>query len=212
MGHWSAGGVGPSTPGIPEIDRANANLQLGGTLRPVKCTGEDKVTINGVVEPTPYVTYMGSWKGGQSQVLPDPTDYSLSGTVTVSAIKWTINLNTLRGVLTGKYVLTGPTGAAPTFSGTVVVVTQGNPVAGAAPTVGRGYIVSNSLLPDDGVAPPPPNDDWLVANVEFPSLNVGGATGYFGDLAGAPKIPDFSVVTNTPPRGGPGLLAGPSIS
>src|SRR4030081_2542056 len=59
----------------PEIDRANARLQLSGQLTPARCVGEDT---------TNYITYSGSWTGGETQVLPDATDYGLGGKVTVS--------------------------------------------------------------------------------------------------------------------------------
>jgi hypothetical protein len=130
-------------------------------------------------------------------VLPDPTDYPLSGALTVRGIEWTVNLNTGRGVLVGKAVLTGSTANAATYSGTLTIVTQGVPAAGAV-VPGRGFLTANILLPDDGVATSP-KDDRLVANVEFPSLTPTGAVGFFGDKAGAASVPDFSVVTNVWP-------------
>ena len=179
---WAA-----STP-KPEIDRANANIQLGGALKSITCKGEDKTT---------YITYVGSWAGGESQVTPDPTDYPLSGTLTVSGIDWTINQSTGRGVLTGKAVLvaTTSTGTETVYSGKLVVVTQGLPATGANVS-GRGFLDAPILLPDEGVTP---GDDSLVANIEFPSMSPGGAAGWFGDLPGAPGVPDFSVVTNVVP-------------
>jgi hypothetical protein len=183
-----------ATTPTPEIDRANANIQLSGRLVPSNtCNGEDGTATSG---PIPYVTYSGTWKGSEGQVLPDPTDYPLSGALKVSGIKWTINLNTGRGVLTGKAILTSSTANATTYSGTLTVVTQGVPAAGAV-VPGRGFLTAGFPLPDDGVAPP--NDDHLVANVEFTSLSPTGAAGFFGDKSGAPSIPDFSVVTNVWP-------------
>ena len=183
-----------TTAPAPEIDRANANIQLSGTLASKTCNGEDILATTG--RPTPYITYSGTWKGSEGQVLPDPTDYPLSGALRVGGIHWTINLNTGRGVLTGKAVLTSSAANATTYSGTLTVVTQGVPAAGAV-VAGRGFLTASFLLPDDGVAGP--NDDHLVANVEFPRLTPTGAAGFFGDAAGAPTIPDFSVVTNVWP-------------
>ena len=182
-----------ATTPAPEIDRANANIQLGGTLVSKTCNGEDGTTTSG---PIRYVTWSGAWRGSESQVVPDPTDYKLSGALTVSGIKWTVNLNTGRGVLTGRAVLTSSAANTTTYSGTLTVVTQGVPAAGAV-VAGRGFLTANFPLSDDGVVGP--NDDHLVANVEFPSMSPGGATGFFGDGAGTPHIPDFSVVTNVWP-------------
>jgi hypothetical protein len=184
--------LAPSTLPKPEIDRASATLQLGGTLStPVQCKGEDRIG---------YETYGGSWTGSENQIVPDPTDYNLSGNLTVSGISWTINLATGRGVLVGKTALTSATGL-PSYLGTIVVVTQGLPNSTAAPATGRGWIVANFKLPDDGVAGS--NDDYLYANVEFPNMNLGGANGTFGDNPGTinpPNVPDYSVVANTPPK------------
>jgi hypothetical protein len=190
-----AGGfaVQAATTPTPEIDRANANIQLSGTLVSKTCNGEDRTATGG---PVPYVTYSGMWKGSEGQVLPDPTDYALSGALKVSGIKWTINLNTGRGVLTGRAVLMSSAANATTYSGTLTVVTQGVPAAGAV-VPGRGILTASFPLPDDGVAGP--NDDRLVANVEFSSLAPTGAVGFFGDKAGAASVPDFSVVTNAWP-------------
>lgn len=183
-----------ATTHTPEIDRANANIQLAGTLASKTCNGEDLLTDK---TPTPYVTYSGTWAGAESQVLPDPTDYALSGALTVSGIEWTVNLHTGRGVLVGKALLRSSASNATTYSGTLTVVTQGIPAAGAV-VGGRGFLTAHFLVSDDGVATSP-KDDYLVANVEFPSMSPGGATGFFGDGAGAPSMPDFSVVTNVWP-------------
>lgn len=177
----------------PEIDRANANIQLGGNLTPVTCPGEDTLPTGA---PTPYVTYTGTWTGSEGQLVPDPTDYPLSGSLTVSGIRWTINLNTGRGVLTGKAILTTPGTTKSTYSGKLTLVTQGDPSSTAAPAIGRGWLSAAIQLPDEAVSP---GDDSLIANVEFPNLNAGGATGWFGDLPGAPRVPDFSAVTNVAP-------------
>jgi hypothetical protein len=175
----------------PEIDRASATISLQGSLPVVQCTGEDKIG---------YETYTGTWIGGETQIVPDPTDYPLSGPLTVSGIKWTINLKTDRGVFVGKASLTLPGTTTPEYAGTLVVITQGLPTSTAAPAMGRGWLVSNFKLPDEGATP---NDDYLYANVEFPMMTVGGATGAFGDDPGTvtpPSVPDYSVVANTPPK------------
>ncbi len=188
----------------PEVDHANATIQLGGTpLTSVTCKGEDKVVVTPgqPAVKTPYITYSGTWTGGETETPADlgESDYPLSGNLTVSNISWTINTFTDRGVLVGKAVLAPPTGATGGYSGKLVLVTQGLPSSTAAPATGRGYLVANFQGPDDGVVGT--NDDYLVANVEFGQLNVAGGNGFFGDAPGAPAVPDFSVVTNTPPKG-----------
>jgi hypothetical protein len=187
--------VRAATTPTPEIDRANATIQLAGNLKGKECVGEDQIT---------YITYTGSWKGGETQIVPDPTDYNLTGALTVTKIQWTVNQTTGRGVLTGTIGLTvsTPTGNVPEYSGKLTLVTQN--VAGTRNVPARGWIVANFLVPDDGV--PPPNDDYLVANVEF-SVNTAGATGQFGDLAGTGSLgfPDYSVVTNVAPKAGDGV-------
>jgi hypothetical protein len=170
----------------PEIDRANADIGLQGTLTPTRCAGEDGAE---------YETYSGTWLGSEGQIVPDATDYSLSGTLTVSGIEWTINLSTQRGVWTSKIVLTNAAGAV-TYSGKMTLVTQGLPTATAAPATGRGWIYAPIKLPDEGATP---GDDALVANVEFPNMTASGGSGFFGDLGGGPGVPDFSVVTNVYP-------------
>ena len=186
-----AGGVmiARAASGTPEVDRANATMAFQGNIKAISCTGEDGIT---------YLTYHGAWAGSASQVLPDPTDYSLSGAARVTAIAWTINTKTLRGTLTGTFVLFN-TAAKVAFRGPLVLVTQGRPAAGAA-VPGRGWINALSTGPDEGTTPPAA-DDSLIANVEF-KLSTTGATGQFGDAAGGGSLgfPDFSVVTNVAPR------------
>jgi hypothetical protein len=174
-----------ATTSTPEVDRANATIKLAGTLKKATCLGEDN---------TNYLTYKGTWKGGESQIVPDPTDYSLNGALTVSGILWTINTQTGRGVLTANISLA--TSAATTaYAGKLTLVTQGEPAAGAL-VPARGWISASFGLPDEGVSP---GDDSLIANVEF-DLSPTGATGQFGDLAGSLNIPDFSAVTNVAPK------------
>jgi hypothetical protein len=130
-------------------------------------------------------------------VFAGESDYPLSGTLTVSSIVWTINLSTDRGLLVGNAVLTPPPGTTTqtVYSGRLVLVTQGNPTATSAPTVGRGYLTAAVKLPDEGLST---GDDAVIANLEFPSLGLNGATGSFGDgVLPVPQIPDFSVVKNS---------------
>ena len=159
-------------------------MQLSGTVKGVNCVGEDGTT---------YITYSGSWRGGETQFVPDPTDYSLSGTLVVSPIRWTINTKTNRGVLTGTAKLSNAAGV--TYTGTLTLITQGAPAAGAN-VPGRGWLSAAIKLPDEGTTP---GDDTLLANVEF-EINLGSANGQFGDAPGSLSIPDFSAVTNVAPK------------
>jgi hypothetical protein len=173
--------------GTPEVDRASSTMQLSGQLRPTNCVGEDAGK---------YVTYKGSYRGGESQFLPDPTDYALSGSLSINAIQWTISRNTGRGVLTGAITLQNAAGAV-VYAGKLTLVTQGLPSPGAA-VPGRGWIVAAFAPPDEGTTP---GDDNLLANVEF-ALATTSANGQFGDAVGSGSLgfPDFSVVTNVAPK------------
>jgi hypothetical protein len=186
VGGFVAAAQPSTTTPKPEIDRANATIGLQGQLKVKECAGEDGIT---------YETWSGKWLGSEGQILPDSTDYPLSGSLTVSGIHWTINLTTARGIWTSKVVLTSTAGTV-TYSGNMTLITQGIPTAGTAPTVGRGWIYAPIKLPDEGAAA---GDDSLVANVEFPNMTTVGGSGFFGDLAGGPSVPDFSVVTNVYP-------------
>ncbi len=178
-----------AAPGTPEIDRANVkviNLQ-GPTLTAARCTGEDAMA---------YITYTGGpFTGGVNQILPDPTDYPIpaNSPLTLSAIVWTVNLKTMRGVLTATVGI-GPASTGPIFSGKLILVTQGLPSAGAL-VPGRGWINAKATLPDEGVTP---GDDSLIANVEAKLSPVGG-TLQFGNGVAALGIPDYTVVTNVAP-------------
>ena len=174
-----------ATSGTPEIDRANATITLHGNLTPTKCVGEDGVT---------YVTFKGTYAGGEGQILPDPTDYTLTGPLTVSGIHWTINTATLRGVLTGTVTLSTTAGAE--YVGALTLISQGLPSAAAA-VPSRGWIVAKFKPADETVSP---GDNNLLANVEF-GLFTTGATGQFGDAAGTGTLGtlDYPVVTNVAP-------------
>ncbi len=171
----------------PEINRANATIQLSGTLTAATCQGEDA---------TKYLTYTGTWTGGERRFAPEATDYSLAGAVTVSHIAWTIDLATARGVLTGNISLVPPEGKSNQYSGKLILVTQGLPIAGHPPTVpARGWISAGFTQPDEGAAS---GDDNLIANVEF-ELGLNTANGRFGDNLSSLGYPDYSVVTNVAP-------------
>jgi hypothetical protein len=137
-----------------------------------------------------------SFTGGESQILPDPTDYGLTGPLTISAIQWTINRTTGRGVLTGTITLSTAAGSRE-YVGKLTLITQGLPTPGAG-VPGRGWIVAAFAPPDEMVTP---GDDSLLANVEF-VLGTAGATGQFGSAAGSGTLGfhDFSVVTNVAPN------------
>lgn len=172
----------------PEIDRANSTFQLSGNLTPTGCPGEDSIG---------YVTFHGTYTGGETQVLPDPTDYKpLTGKVTVSGIAWTINLKTMRGVLTGAISLVNSAGA-PVYKGSLTLITQGVP-SSSAPVPGRGWIVAKFIPPDEGATATA--DDNLLANTEW-KLGTSAAFGQFGDAAGGGTLgyKDFSVATNVAP-------------
>jgi hypothetical protein len=167
---------GPALVGPPLIDRANATIQLAGSLRSTNCVGVGSV---------PYVTFVGSFKGGETQLLPDPTPLPLSGNLVVSKILWTINLKTRRGVLTASVSLSSAASGA-AYSGAMTLVTQGLPAAGAL-VPGRGWIVAT--------LPGSPSPGSLLANVEF-ELSPTSAIGQFGDVPGSLGIPDYSAVFN----------------
>ncbi len=167
---------GPAIVGPPLIDRANATIQLGGNLKSKNCVG---------VSSVPYITYSGSFKGGETQMLPDPTPVPLSGNLAVTKILWTINLKTQRGVLTATVTLSTAS-AGTEYTGKMILVTQGLPSAGAL-VPGRGWI-NASLMGS-------PSPGTLYANVEF-QLSQTSANGQFGDAPGSLGIADYSAVFN----------------
>jgi hypothetical protein len=180
----AAGVAVATTIGPPEIDAANASIQV----KPIKFTPTRCLGVHGV----PYVTYRGSWDGGETD-LSHTTPYNLTGNLSVTGIVWTINLKTDRGLLHGKATLTSqPAAGGPsttTYSGPLTLVTQGTPdtPASAPGFEARGWIdaptyTGGSL--DGGT---------LVANVEF-NINAGfAANGEFGSTM---SYPDLSVWTN----------------
>jgi hypothetical protein len=182
--------VANASTGTPEIDRANATLKFSGTLKPVQCTGEDGM---------PYNTYFGSWTGSENQVLPDPTDYGLSGPWNVTGITWTVNMKTLRGVLTGTVTIINAAGA-PVYKGKLLLVTQGL-ASTSTQALARGMISAAFVPPDETSTT---NDDSLIANVEL-KIGPAGGFGQFGDVPGSLGIGDYSAVTNVAPTAQDGV-------
>jgi len=168
--------------GVPEVDEANATIQMGGAkFIPTTCAGEDGIS---------YLTYRGTWKGGETDVTPGSTDYNLSGNLVVSKLIWTINLSTQRGELRGTAVLSTPNsagGTVRTYSGPLTLITQGLPSAGAV-VQARGWINAATYSPNGVV-----DGGSLLANVEMQILPGFSATGEFGNST--MNFPDFSVTT-----------------
>jgi hypothetical protein len=166
--------------GPPEVDVANATIQMGSptpTPTPVTCAGEDGNT---------YQTYSWNWAGGETGAAP-ATDYNLSGSLKVKNVQWTINLTTGRGVLEGTATLTNSTTAGQTYSGPLVLITQGVPAAGAV-VPARGWINAKTFT--RGVA----DGGSLLANVEMQITPGFSANGEFGN--GSMGFPDWSVAYN----------------
>ena len=178
--------VHAATPGIPEIDNADATISVQGNLTQTACVGEDGIS---------YTTLIGKYTGGESENVAGSTDYPLTGKLAIKMIKWTINGSTGRGIFTSNIVLTNSAGMTQ-YSGRLTLVSDGFPATGAL-IPARGWIQANFKTNDDGVAPP--NDDNLIANVEF-KLGVGGAVGQFGNLNATFGFANYSAVTNLAPN------------
>jgi hypothetical protein len=165
--------------GVPEVDEANATIQLApAKFVPTACAGEDGIS---------YVTYRGTWNGGETDTTPGSTDYSLTGPLTIKSVVWTINLSTGRGLLRGKATLTGASTKIRTYYGALTLITQGLPAAGAV-VQARGW--ESAATYTNGVA----DGGSLLANVE---LQIGAgfaANGLFGNASMG--INDISVATN----------------
>ncbi len=177
-----AGATIAAAAGAPEVDEANATIQLGAShFTAARCLGEDGVT---------YETFRGSWKGGETDLTPGSTDYNLTGSLAVNRIVWTVNLKTQRGVLRGTTALTSDTAAAPvkTYTGPITLITQGLPAASTPPVSARGWI--NAATDTNGA----PDGGSLLANVELQILPGFAANGEFGNQT--MNFPDFSVATN----------------
>ncbi len=174
-----------SAAGGPEIDEANATIQVGASsFVTTTCAGEDGIK---------YETFRGTWKGGETETTPGFTDYNLTGPFTVKKVVWTVNLTTDRGVLTGtaslKSAPSGSTTLEATYAGQLTLITQGLPNAAGSAVPARGWIdaaTDTNNAPDGGS---------LLANVEF-QINPGfAAFGQFGDANASMGIPDYSVTT-----------------
>ncbi len=167
--------------GVPEIDNANASVRL--TAKPaftqVTCAGEDG---------TDYVTFRGRWIGTQAEMTPGFTDYNLSGSLTVRRVEWTINLRTLRGVLTGVAVLVSPEAGTTTYLGRLTLITEGKPNADS-PALARGWLAASTYT--NGTA----DGGSVLANVEMKIDATFAASGGFGDAFGTLGTLDYSVAT-----------------
>lgn len=167
--------------GIPEVDSANATMQLQpGTFKQRSCTGEDA---------TKYATWRGSWKGNEVDVTPGSTDYVLTGTVDIRNVVWTVNLTTLRGLLRARIVLIDPATSAPIYAGALVLITQGRPQHDDT-VQARGWIDARTYF--EGM----PDRGSLLANVEFRFAPTLAAQAEFGDAPPNFGYPDYSVTTN----------------
>jgi hypothetical protein len=179
----TAAGAGAAlayTVGVPEVDQANATIQMAqATPTVTSCAGEDG---------NKYETFQWKWVGGETDTTPGSTDYNLTGKLTVKNVQWTINLNTQRGVLEGAAALTSSsTAPVKTYAGALYLITQGLPAAGAV-VPARGWI--NAATYTNNVA----DGGSLLANVE---MQIGGgftANGVFGN--GTMGLPDWSVAYN----------------
>jgi hypothetical protein len=164
----------------PEVDRANATMQLKGKFASVQCVGEDGGG---------YTTLRGKWKGPENDVTPGSTDYLLTGNLLVAKVVWTINLATQRGVIRSGITLTDP-GANRVYSGNVTIITQGLPQPGSIVN-GRGWIDAKTYDPP-GVG----DGGSLLANLE---VQINGGTlalnGEFGDAPPNFGFPDWSSTT-----------------
>jgi hypothetical protein len=171
--------------GTPEINPANATMQLQGTWQLRNCVGED--TIN-------YRTYTSvKWTGNEVQV-GAATDYGLNGNVALTGIVWTINAAG-RGVLTAT-ITVSTAASGNVYSGPLTLITQGFPVSSTPTVYARGWMEPRFLQADDTVAPP--GDDVLAANLQF-KLGLSQAQGEFGNLPASFNVPAYSVETNVAP-------------
>jgi hypothetical protein len=172
----------------PEVDIAKATIQLEpAKFVPTRCAGEDGIN---------YVTYRGTWRGGETDGMPGSTDYNLSGPLTVKGIVWTINLTTQRGVLRGVADLRSDSAKAVgnTYVGPITLITQGLPAVGSkAAVTARGFINAKTYSPSPASAKTVLDGGSLLANVEFQILPSFAANGEFGGSMG---FPDYSVTTN----------------
>jgi hypothetical protein len=164
--------------GTPEIDNANVTFQLKASgLKTVSCAGEDGTSYNKVT---------GKWSGGEADFSPGSTDYSLTGTLTLSGAVWTINQTTLRGVFQAAAALSSS--GVTIYKGSITLITQR--ISGTQTIQARGWIVAKTYTnasPDGGS---------VLANVDA-MLTVGTLpmTGLFGDAPAQLGYPNYSVTT-----------------
>jgi len=171
------------TIGPPEVDSAYATVGVkpSSAFKATGCAGEDGIS---------YVTYRGSWAGGETDGSPGSTDYNLTGTLAVTGITWTINLQTDRGLLRGNATLKSqPAAGGPstkTYSGKLTLVTQGIPDSSNGAQA-RGWLSAATYTASvaDGGS--------ILANVEFVIQPSFAANGEFGTSMG---FNDLSVATN----------------
>jgi hypothetical protein len=177
----------------PEIDKANATIQVAATkVTAIQCPGFNAGGVN-----APYETWTFGWKGTETNTPPVSTNYNLTGTFTVPKVTWTVDLATGRGVLTGTATLKNvpPDGSKveTIYSGALTLITQGIPgqdAAGNDAVPARGWMNAatyTGTVKDGGN---------LLANVEFEINPAFGANGQFGDANPSLGIPDYSVWTN----------------
>jgi hypothetical protein len=181
-----SGGVAYAVVGAPEVDRANVTISVKPVVafKSTSCVGEDGIS---------YVTYRGTWKGGEHEVTPGFTDYNLTGPFQIKPVVWTINLTTGRGVLNGTATLKTPATGLLIYSGPLTLITQGLPNTGNG-VLGRGWISAPTYGSVDGANVP--DGGSLLANVEFQITNTFAATAHFGDAAPFTGIPNYSVTFN----------------
>jgi hypothetical protein len=171
--------------GTPEIDNANATISVPiSPFSSVTCAGEDSVD---------YVTFSGAWIGHEIDKTPGSTDYSLTGPWNVKNVVWTINLKTMRGVLTGTAMLkSAPASGGPlktTYNGPLTLITQGLPSSAGNGVPARGWI--NAPTFTAGVK----DGGSVLANVEAVITPGFGLSAQFGDAVPSLGFPDWSVAT-----------------
>ncbi len=162
--------LAPTSISKPEIDRASATIQLGGQLKSVTCNGEDKLASGA---KTPYITYLGSWHGLGESGPPGPDRLQPVGHADCERHLVDDQLEHRPWRPHGEGGPGPPPRTGTTYSGHPHRDHAGRPdsIAGTV-TTGRGWIVANFKLPDDGVTGA--NDDYLYANVEFSSIGTTG--------------------------------------
>ncbi|TMK85943.1 MAG: hypothetical protein E6G44_05445 [Actinobacteria bacterium] len=172
------GVAGARVIGTPEIDQSLATFTVNpmGTPTMVPCLGEDGVN---------YVTESGKWKGTSVDSSPGSPDYSLNGSLTISA-KFTVNTSTGTGVGTGSFTLKADDGSVAKGKFTVV-----NQIINAnQDSNGRGLVDAPIKVNGNSTG------TSLIANFEFFG---DGTTGQISGQIGGPSsfgALDYSVEFN----------------